>query len=203
MRISTDFIGPVPVAEIETHAKVIRAARGAVLAEVTLTADDRLCLSSRVWLVRDSDTAQLAAPLPPKTQVPDIEPGLDVSFGYSRSVEWRRTKGGLRQIGPGAMWARAATALKDDHTLSGLQFAALVGDSASGISSALDWSVWSFVNVDLDVHLARPVRGEWLFMEAETQLGERGSALARGALSDQYGPVGATLQTLVLAPLRR
>ena len=99
--------------------------------------------------------------------------------------------------------ARAATALKDDHTLSGLQLAALVGDSASGISSALDWSVWSFLNIDLDIHLARPVRGEWLFMDAATQLGERGGALARSTLSDQYGLLGSTLQTLVVAPLRK
>jgi len=203
MRLATDFVGPVPVAEIETHAKVVRAARGAVLAEVTLTAGDRQCLNSRVWLVRDSDTAHLAAPLAPKTDVPDIEPGLGINFGYGRSLEWRVTKGGLREQGPGATWARAATALKDDHTLSGLQLAALVGDSASGISSALDWSVWSFLNIDLDIHLARPVRGEWLFMDAATQLGERGGALARSTLSDQYGLLGSTLQTLVVAPLRK
>ena len=203
MRIATDFVGSVPVAEIETHARVVRAARGAVLAEVRLTAQDRDCLNSRVWLVRDTDTAHLAPPTAPTVEVPDIEPGLDTSFGYSDSLEWRVLRGGLREIGPGATWVRAAIPLKDGHTYSGLQFAALVGDSASGISSALDWSVWSFVNIDLDVHLARPVRGDWLFMDAETQLGERGAALARSTLSDQHGVVGSTLQTLVVAPLRR
>ncbi len=37
-------------------------------------------------------------------------------------------------------------------------------------------------------------------MDAVTQLGEDGSALARSTLSDRHGIVGAGLQTLVLAP---
>lgn len=203
MRLASDFVGPVPVADIETHARIVRAARGAALAEVRLTAEDRDCLLSRVWLVKDRDTAGIAPPLGEPVEVPDIAVGMGAEFGYGRSVEWRPVRGGLREIGPGAVWARAATALKPDHEFSGLQLAALVGDTASGVSSVLDWHVWSFVNVDLDVHLARPVEGEWLYMDAETQLGHRGAALTRSTLSDRSGAVGSTLQTLVLAPMRR
>jgi hypothetical protein len=58
------------------------------------------------------------------------------------------------------------------------------------------------VNVDLDVHLARPFRGEWVVMDAETHLGEDGSGLTRSTLSDRHGVAGAGLQTLVLAPIR-
>ena len=47
------------------------------------------------------------------------------------------------------------------------------------------------------------MRGEWLHMDAVTQLGPNGSALARSTLSDTSGPLGATLQTLVLSPIRR
>ncbi len=83
--------------------------------------------------------------------------------------------------------------------MSGLQRAVLLGDSASGISPTLDWSQWSFLNIDLDVHLARPVLGDWLLMDAATQLGPNGSALARSTLADVHGPVGATAQTLVVA----
>jgi hypothetical protein len=85
--------------------------------------------------------------------------------------------------------------------LSGLARVALIADSASGISAELDWSVWSFLNVDLDIHLARQVDGEWLLMDAATQLGPAGSALARSTLSDARGVVGSGLQTLVVAPL--
>ena len=101
------------------------------------------------------------------------------------------------------MGAAARSAHRRAARSRGLQRAALVGDSASGISSELDWNDWSFVNVDLDVHLARPVQRRVAAMDAATQLGPNGSALARGALSDAGGPLGATLQTLVLSPHRR
>jgi hypothetical protein len=202
LRLATEFIGPVPVAEVETHARVLRAARGAVLAEVRLVAGDRDCLHSRIWLVRNADTTAIAPPLGPATEPPEAA-GLDGDFGYARSLQWRVLRGGLHVPGPGAAWVRSRTQLTDAHQLTGLQFAALVGDSASGISSELDWTVWSFVNVDLDIHLARPVVGEWLYMDAATQLGPGGAALTRSTLSDARGAVGATLQTLVLAPHRR
>jgi hypothetical protein len=102
--------------------------------------------------------------------------------------------------GPAAAWVRPLTALLAGYEYSGLARAVLIADSASGISAELDWSRWSFVNVDLDVHLARPVDGDWLLMEGRTQLGPTGAALARSVLSDRHGEVGGGLQTLVLAP---
>jgi hypothetical protein len=48
--------------------------------------------------------------------------------------------------------------------------------------------------------LARPVHGEWLLLDAATQLGPDGSGLARSTLSDARGVVGSGRQTLVLSP---
>jgi hypothetical protein len=39
-------------------------------------------------------------------------------------------------------------------------------------------------------------------MDAASQLGAHGSALARSTLSDARGVVGSSLQTLILAPIR-
>ena len=77
----------------------------------------------------------------------------------------------MREPGPGAAWVRPTVPLVDGLELSGLARAVLVADSASGISAELDWDVWSFVNVDLDVHLARPFEGDWVLMDAVTQVG--------------------------------
>ena len=110
--------------------------------------------------------------------------------------------GGLLERGPGAAWARASTALLDGYAWSGLARAVLVADSGNGLSAELDWAQWTFVNVDLDVHLARPLLGEWVLLDAVTQLSPHGSALARSTLSDRHGVVGAGLQTLVVAPAR-
>jgi hypothetical protein len=66
----------------------------------------------------------------------------------------------------------------------------------------LDWTRWTFLNVDLDVHLARPMLGDWLLMDALTRVGTHGAGLARSTLSDTAGVLGSTAQTLVLAPRR-
>ena len=85
------------------------------------------------------------------------------------------------------------------NQLSGLQRAALLADSASGISAELSWDDWSFANVDLDLHLFRTGTGDWLLVDAVTRLGA-GVALTRSRLADLAGDVGAGLQTLLVRP---
>jgi acyl-coenzyme A thioesterase PaaI-like protein len=200
MRLAAEFVGAVPVGEVEVTARLVRSARSAALVEATLIAQDRICLQGRVWLVRPRDTAGLAAELPPPSEPPSGLPGLGTHFPYGDTIDWQFVTGSLVTPGPGAAWARPLRTLVPDEPLSGLQRVALVGDSASGISAELDWSRWSFLNVDLDVHLARPVDGDWVLIDAVTQLGGQGAALARSTVSDLRGVVGTTAQTLVLSP---
>jgi acyl-coenzyme A thioesterase PaaI-like protein len=203
VRLSAEFVGPVPVGEVATVARIVRAARSAVLVEAILRASGRDCLHARVWLVADRDTSHVAPPSRAPVEPPTGLPGLAARFPYGDSIEWRAVQGNIDHPGPGVVWARPRADLLDGRLLTGLQRAVLIGDSASGVSSALDWRVWSFLNVDLDVHLARPVLGEWLHMDADTQLGPSGFALARSSLADVRGPVGATAQTLVVTPKRK
>lgn len=203
LRLATEFVGPVPVTDVTVRAHVVRAARAGALVDTRLAADGRDCLHGRVWLVREADTTAVAAGGDPAEVPSDQLPGLGASFPYADSIDWRLIRGGLREPGPGVAWARPRHPVLADVPLTSLQLAALVGDSASGLSSELDWRTWSFLNIDLDVHLARHVEGDWLLLDAATHLGPRGAALARGTLSDASGVVGTTAQTLVLEPIHR
>lgn len=200
MRLATEFVGAVPVGEIEVAARIVRQARSAVLVETALTAAGRTALQGRVWLVRAADTGAVAPTLGDPALPPDGLPGLGGSFPYGDTIEWRAVSGSLRTPGPGIVWARPRLSLVPDERLSGLQRVVLIGDSASGVSSELDFAGWSFVNIDLDVHLSRPVEGDWVLLDARTMLGGRGAALARSTVSDTRGEVGCTAQTLILAP---
>ncbi|MDT7570666.1 MAG: hypothetical protein QOE05_840, partial [Actinomycetota bacterium] len=202
VRLAADFIGAVPVDEIRTTARVVRAARSAALAEVVISAGERDCVLARVWFVRTADTSAVAPPLAEPSQLPDVPADREWDFGWARSLEWRYVRGLPGAAGGAAAWVRPGLPLIEGSELFGLARAVMVADAASGISAELDWKAWSFVNVDLDVHLARPFRGEWVLMDAVTHLGEDGSGLARSTLSDRHGVVGAGLQTLVLAPIR-
>jgi hypothetical protein len=207
VRLASDFIAPVPVGELAVRTSILRAARSAALVEVRLaatgTGGERDCLLSRVWFVRVTDTSAVSPPLAEPAELPTAAAGLDLDFPYGRSLEWRFVRGQLGTPGPAAAWVRPRTELLPGYRMSALARAVLVADSASGISAELSWQDWTFLNVDLDVHLSRQPDGDWLLMDAKTHLGPSGAAVARSTLSDVYGVCGAGLQTLVLAPTAR
>lgn len=197
-RIAVDFLSPVPVADgLDLRCRVVRAGRNAVLVETSLTGGGKQRLAGRVWLLAQSDTAEVAGPGEP-ARPPDREPHFSFSFPYSDSIDWHEVVGSIVEPGPAEVWARPRLPLVAGEELSSLQRAALIGDSGNGISAVLDWNAWMFLNVDLDVHLARPLTGDWLRMSAATQLGPRGTALARTTIGDVNGPAGAGAQTLLL-----
>jgi hypothetical protein len=203
VRLAAEFVGPVPVADVSTTARVVRAARSAILVQASLESAGRTCLTGRVWLVAGADTSAIAAPRDPASRPPaDYPPMADTGFPYGRTIEWRSVFGGLAVPGPARVWTRPTLPLLAGQTMSALQRAVLVGDSASGISAELDWAAWSFANIDLEVHLSRPLVGDWLLMDAATRLGPRGYALARSTLCDEGGLAGATMQTLLVTPRR-
>jgi hypothetical protein len=186
---------------VTTTATVLRTARSAALVAVSVAAEGRTCLDVRVWFVRSADTANVGHTLPAPPPIPE-EPGeLGIGFGYGGSIDWRFIHGGMVTAGPAAVWARPHVSLLPGQRADGLALTVLIADSGGGVSAELDWASWSFLNVDLDVHLARPVEGEWILLDSRTQLGGSGSGLARSTLSDAQGVVGSGLQTLVLQQL--
>jgi acyl-CoA thioesterase len=200
LRVAAEFLGAVPVAEVTTSARVLRAGRRVALVEVRVAGGGRDCLLVRVWFVCETDTESVAHTPTAPVAIPDSPQRLERSFGYGESLDWRFVRGRMAQPGPAAAWVRPHLPLVVGQEMPGLARVALIADSAGGISSELDWSTWSFQNIDLDVHLARPVEGDWILLDAATQLGPRGSAMCRSTLSDVRGVVGAGLQTLVIAP---
>ncbi|HEX8768373.1 MAG TPA: thioesterase family protein [Jatrophihabitans sp.] len=209
-RIAAEFLAPVPVAALEVSARVLRLARSAVLISAELAVDGRACLQSRVWLMAESSAPPApqphvgppdgsgTAPVEDPAALPDF--GMD-GFPYAEHLEWRVVSGKARRPGPADVWARARVPLVAGERPSALQRLALVADSASGVSSVLDWDDWSFANVDLDVHLMRRSEDDWVRMQATSQVGA-GVGLARSVLSDRAGVLGAGLQTLLVRSRR-
>lgn len=201
LRVSVDFLGPVPVGEVAVSTRVVRAGRSAVLVEAELSAGARPCLQARTWLVRrvdDGPGREGAAPATAPDQAQELRAW---AFPYGTSIEWRPVSGDPVGPGPATVWARQRLPLVAGNEPSGLQRAVCVADSSSGVSSELSWDAWSFANVDVDVHLSRPVVGEWVLLEARTRLAPSGAGLATSTLHDVRGVVGASAQTLVVQPL--
>ncbi|HEU5270999.1 MAG TPA: acyl-CoA thioesterase domain-containing protein [Jatrophihabitans sp.] len=203
VRLAAEFVGPVPVQPLTAAARVDRLSRTAVLVTASLstaTEPVRICLQSRIWLLAPGELPSGRAmpngrgPAPAPEALPAL--GFD-NFPYARHLDWRLASGTGRAPGPAAAWISARVPLLPERQYSPLQRTALFADSASGISAELDWQDWSFANVDLDLHLFAPPAGEWLLVDAVTELGA-GVAMTRCRLSDRDGPVGAGLQTLLV-----
>jgi hypothetical protein len=158
-------------------------------------------MRARAWRVRPAplSTDQHAPP-----ELPDAEstppPVLGKTFGYAHSIEWRWVHGEWQDKGPATVWTRMKTPLLDGEEPSPRQRVMSVADSASGVSSVLDWGRYLFVNTELSVHFLREPAGEWVLLDAATQIAEGGAGIASSVLSDRLGPVARGAQALLVAP---
>jgi hypothetical protein len=81
-----------------------------------------------------------------------------------------------------------------------LQRVLAVADSGNGVSAVLDWGTHLFINPELSVHVLREPAGEWVCLDARTEIAAGGAGLATSVLSDAAGPVARGAQSLLIAP---
>jgi hypothetical protein len=122
----------------------------------------------------------------------------EASFALS-AMEMRSAED-PRVPGPGRVWMRMRYPLLAGEELTPLARLAATADFGNGISAALPFDRYLFINADLTIHLQRPPRGEWIGLDARTLLHVGGTGLAESVLHDVDGPVGRAFQTLVVEP---
>ena len=147
--------------------------------------------AGRVWMLRRAaeGTTPTVSDGAPDHPDPDCSPRHAVGTSrYARHLDWRPAGGTLVGPGPAQVWVRPGVPVVPGEPPTSLQRAALVGDSGSGVSAELDWDQWSFVNVDLDLHLLRPVQDDWLLLDARTRLAATGTGLCATTLHDRGDP---------------
>ena len=114
-------------------------------------------------------------------------------------MEYRFVSGSFLGPGPAAVWMRPRRPLVDGEEVSPLQRVLVAADSGNGVSAALDWRRWLFINVDLTVQLERLPEGEWVCLDAATRAGPGGIGSADTLLHDARGRIGRALQTLLVS----
>jgi hypothetical protein len=88
------------------------------------------------------------------------------------------------------------------QTPTPLQRVIAAADFGNGVASALPWGQFLFINTDLTVYLVRPPIGEWICLDASTDVDPRGVGVAHSRLYDERGPIGHSLQGLFIDRLR-
>ena len=219
-KISFEILRPVPIAPLRVEARVARPGRSVELVEASLSDSDGEVIRATAWRLRSAEV-ELPAGLTsadgpgligtsPSTLRPGFAPpgaqearpgsfpptGHDV--GYHTAMEYRFVQGDFGVLGPALVWMRMRQPLIAGEEPSPLQRVLVAADSGNGVSATLDWGRYLFINVDLTVHLHRPLVGEWVCLDSVTIPEPGGIGLADTALYDGRGPIGRAAQTLLI-----
>jgi hypothetical protein len=204
-RVTFEILRPVPVdAVLETTAEVARPGRLVRLLTGTLAADGQPLIRASAWWMRTTDVGVESGLQPPPPVAP--ESGRDLQFfpgaadvGYHTAMEAHFVEGGFTQIGPAKVWMRMRQPLVAGEEPSPLTRVLAAADSGNGVSAAIPFTRYLFVNTDLTVALHRLPAGEWIHMDARTTVQPHGIGLAETVLADEQGVIGRGLQTLLVA----
>jgi hypothetical protein len=203
-RITVEVLRPIPLAPLTVTAEVVRPGRNVELAEAALRAADGGAEIARAtaWrLRRDEDPVVVPEDPPP----PGPERGAERPFfptgetvGYHTAMDYRFVAGAFVEPGPAIVWMRMRQPLVEGEPTSPLARVLVAADSGNGVSCALDFHRYLFINTELTVHLTREPAGEWVCLDAVTRPGTLGVGLAEAVLSDETARLGLSAQTLLV-----
>lgn len=205
VRMTFDLLRPIPVAPLEIKIDILREGRKIQVCNVTLLHEGVACVRATVLKIRqgepvlpdhvEDERIQLPGPHEGREEEP-LFTGTRESF--STGVSLRTVRGAFRSVGPAAVWFRAHRPIVAGEALTPLMRAAITSDFCNGVSSVLDFEQWTFINADLTISLARMPVGEWILLDAQTWLGDRGAGVAFAKLGDERGYFGRSIQSLVI-----
>jgi hypothetical protein len=205
-RLTVELMAPVPIATLAVGTSVLRAGRKVRRIDATLAAGDRPIARATGLAIRTEplDLAPVALdphepPPPPEAGAPYHLPVFHADVGYGTAVEGRCVRGGYG-VNPTSVWIRARVALVAGEAPSPLQRVMIAADSGNGVAVVLDPRRYTFLNADLTVYVHRLPVDEWVCLEAVTAPEPTGIGLTTSRLFDRRGPIGWSLQGLVVQP---
>ena len=205
-RLTVELLRPVPVAPLRAEGTIARPGRKVQLVDAALrTVDGTHVASARLLRVRHEHvpapvtTAGLTLP-PGPTTAPDSDMSTryDYDAFHSHGVEHRFVDGDFFIPGPATDWIRLRVPVVPDEPPSPLQRVCAAADFGNGVSRVADFTDLTFINPDLTIHLHRLPAGEWVCIDAVTWMEDQGLALAESRLWDEQGPLGRSLQSLLI-----
>jgi hypothetical protein len=199
-RLTVEFMRPVPMAPLRLRTAVIRPGRRVQLLQASLQAGEQEVARATALRIRQLEVdlpapAATSLPSPPESGAPLS----DVPWrGFGKVIEPRLVSGSVLEPGPATVWFHLRLPILAGEQPSPLMRAVAAADFGNGISSEVDWSSHIFINPDLTVYLHRSPIGDWIALESTTFLQRNGVGLAQSRLYDRNGPVGTSLQAVLL-----
>jgi hypothetical protein len=207
-RLTYEFLRPVPIGELSVEAAVTRPGRRVQLLEGSImTSDGVEVVRARALRVLAAQVRAAPASVDPCAAPPpgpeaghknDFKPPFRPMFTPD-AIEIRFVEGEFHDGGPATAWFRMRVPLVAGETASPIQRLAAAADFGNGISSALAFDEYLFINPDLTVYVERQPVGEWIALAAATRIAEDGIGLSESVLYDERGRIGRATQALLVA----
>lgn len=204
-RLSFDIFGMIPGGEFAVTTAVVRPGRTIELLEARMEAGGRTAIVAKAWRLSSQDTSAVAGVEDPRIPGPE-EAGPHEGMtawpgGFIRSLEVRVVPG--HRPGRGQVWLRNPHAMVDGQQAPDVVRLVGMMDAANGIATrvAPGGDSWMYPNVDLQIHLHRAPRGEWLGLDTRVTFGEHGVGLTSSVVHDLDGPFGRVEQILTVRKL--
>jgi hypothetical protein len=212
-RITMELLYPLPLEPLSVRVFPVRAGKRVQVlgAEVTKAGDTQVLARSTLQQIRyqamelpkySDDTTGPAADPPPPSEAAGSQPDWGyphVAF-HSHATEHRVVRGTWNELGPTTDWIRLAVPVVAGEEPSPLQRLAAAADFGNGISAALPYGEYVFINPDLTVYVYRLPVGEWVCLDAATYLSDQGVGQAECTLFDEQGRLGHSAQSLLVEP---
>lgn len=210
-RMTVELFRVVPLVTLRIETEIVREGKRIQHVRAAVFDNEETLLSiANVQRLRVADLPLPEESGPPALDIPlpdEIDGQVGEAWGVGKrekvmfhrhAMEVREVEGGFEEEGPGTVWMRLTKPIVAGEEASPLQRIIATADFCNGVSRALDYNSWVFMNPDLTVHVSRYPIGEWVALSAESTYGNRGRGLATGTLWDTSGWLGRSTQSLYL-----
>lgn len=205
-RFSVELVKPVPLTQLTATVERSQMSRRVAHGRATLSANGVVVATATALFLAVAELPEpnwrpeqaTRSPEDATTiEAPTWASGENTAF-HRDAVDHRVIEGNFSVPGAAVEWIRLRQPVIAGEEPSPLCRVAAASDIASGISSIYSAeSGVGLINADLTIALHRPLIGEWVGIDAVTEVGPDGIGLCTNRLFDTAGTIGAATQSLI------
>lgn len=209
-RLTVDMMRAAPVAPVELHTSVRKGGRNMEVLDISILAEGEECVRASAMRFRVDDVPvaehtrftgelpRLPVPLPD-----DIFSHAAKRDGFHHAIDVRVDV----ETQPAIMWFRLKNPVLPDLFATPLLRVALAADWTYSIPSIADrvktgrWALnlpYFGINPDTTINLHRQPEGEWIGIQSHMTYDHFGAGTVMGQIFDLNGPVGFSVQSVLL-----
>lgn len=197
-RCFVDLTRPIPLKPLRWRSEIVRQGKKLQVVRASLhDGDVEVC---SLTALRARTAASPTGPLRNYFRPDEAERHPGGAF-YVTGHELRVREPVYQGNGRATLWSRMERDVIEGVASTPFMHAMSLADFGSGAANVLTFDDWNFPNIDIVVLFLRPPEGDWLLIDAETEMAGNGLGVVSGVLADANGAFARSHQTLFVDPV--